>query len=43
MEDNLKCPKCESKTIRTRISRNDRVCTKCGHVWDMNGSKEKTS
>jgi len=27
---NLRCPKCTSRTIYTRILKNDRVCRHCG-------------
>ena len=28
----LRCPKCNSRTIQTRIRTGDRVCRRCGYI-----------
>ena len=39
MDNELKCPRCGSKTIRTRLTTNDRICTRCGNKWGIDETK----
>lgn len=33
--DKIRCPKCNSTQVYTRIGKNVRVCRRCGHEWEI--------
>jgi len=41
MEEELKCPKCNSSQTRFRVKTNDRICYSCGNIYKNNSSEVK--
>jgi len=40
MEEELKCDKCGSSQTSYRVKTNDRICYKCGHIFDIKGESD---
>ena len=41
MEEELKCPKCNSSQTRYRVKTNDRICYVCGNVFNIEPKENK--
>lgn len=40
MEEDLRCPKCQSSQTRYRIKTNDRICYFCGETYKKGDNAE---
>lgn len=39
--ENLKCPKCNSEQVYTRVIKKERVCKRCGNIWSLDLEETK--